>query len=172
MVRAGALDDNMELPPETTMMLDPTKKATLNKQIESMAEVLKNGLNSKDAQLISGIDKFLIKFHNLRSSGRLASALHSFGTETRRRTSLVGFQRWGKRIGVQATASGRRKYGSRGKAQVLAGRPRTSYVNKSEEIKKNTRYTLPMRKKNQMEKKRPHNLSKNIQVNKQNAGKW
>lgn len=174
-VRAGALDDNND-DTGVTEILDSTRKRDLLDKIDSMAETMKHQLDSNDPQLVPGIEKFLVRFHDLsalRTTGCLASALHTFGTEARRGVSLAcGKRRWGKRIGVQATASGRRKYGSRGKAQVTAGRPRSSYVCKVIEKEKHTRYTIPTRKKNQVEKKRPHNLSLNISLGKQNAGKW
>ncbi len=128
--------------------------------------ILKNHLDSNDPQLIPGIVKFLERFDAMKTTGQLASAMHTFGARTKSATSLSsGNRRWGKRIGVQATATGRRKYGSKGKGQVIAGRPRTSYVNKA-------RYTIPARYKNQVHKKRQHNLSQNIKIGKQNGGKW
>ena len=161
-IRAGALSDN-DPDDETVEILDTDKKEDLIKKIVEMSEALKTKLNSNDPQLIPGIEKFLLKFHELSSlpsDGRLASALHQFGAEYRRGTSIsCGQRRWGKRIGVQATATGRRKYGSRGRGPVVAGRPRVSYTNKSKQREKNSRYTIPVRRKNQVDKKRAHNLS-------------
>ena len=178
LVRAGAQDDNDNPSNKkiATEILSPAKKEELHTNIEKLAVTLKSKLESNDPQLIPGIEKFLARFHDmsaLPSDGRLASALHTFGTQPKGSISLSsGNRRWGKRIGVQATASGRRKYGSRGKAQVTAGRPRSSFTTKAKELQKNTRYTIPVRKKNQVKKKRPHNLSQNISQGKQNAGKW
>ena len=153
------------------MILDSSQKADLISKIDSLAQSLKNHLDSNDPQLIPGIKKFLERFNAMKSTGRLASAMYTFGTQTRAGVSLAsGNRRWGKRIGVQAMASGRRKYGSKGKGQVVAGRPRTSYVNKVEGIEKHPRYTIPTRKKKH--KKRQHNLSQNIKIGKQNGGKW
>ena len=178
-VRAGALDDNDRDDDDDdgdTEIMGQARKKDLLEKIDRMAETMKSQLDSNDPQLVPGIEKFLARFHELsalQTTGRLASALHSFGTETRRGVSRAsGNRRWGKRIGVQATASGRRKYSSKGKAQVIAGRPRTSFVNKVKRKDNKLRYTIPLRKKNQMEKKRPHNLSLNISLGRQNAGKW
>ncbi len=47
--------------------------------------------------------------------------MHTFGTHRKTTSSLSsGVRCWGKRIGVQATATRRRKYGSKGKGQVIA----------------------------------------------------
>lgn len=92
-------------------ILDAAKKEDLIDKITSMSDTLKDKLDTNDPQLIPGIEKFLVKFHELSSlpsDGRLASALHLFGLEYRRGTSILSCQRrWGKRIGVQATATGR-----------------------------------------------------------------
>ena len=117
--------------------------------------------------------KFLERFDAMKTTGPLASAMHTFRTQTKSATSLFsGNRRGGKRIGLQATATGRRKYGYKGKGQVIAGRPRTSYVNKVERIENNSWYTIPACYKNQVHKKRQHNLSQNIKIGKQNGGKW
>ena len=159
-VRAGALDDNDRDDDDDngdTEIMGQARKKDLLEKIDRMAETMKSQLDSNDPQLVPGIEKFLARFHELsalQTTGRLASALHSFGTETWRGVSRAsGNRRWGKRIGVQATASGRRKYSSKGKAQVIAGRPRTSFVNKVKRKDNKLRYTIPLRKKNQMEKK-------------------
>ena len=172
-IRAGALDDTEK----GVEINNEEKKADLVRKIDNIAATLKQKLNTdfNDPQLIPGIEKFVGRFQklsSLQSNAHLASALHSFGSESRRATTLTtGNRRWGKRIGVQATASGRRKYGSKGKGPVQAGRPRMrSYVPITNQ--KNQRYILPIRRKNQVEKKRPHSLSLNIIANKQNAGKW
>ena len=116
--------------------------------------------------------KFLEQFDAMKTNGQLASAMHMFGTQTKSATSLSsGNRRWGKRIGVQATATGRRKYGYKSKGQVIAGRPRTSYVSKVERIENNSQYTIPAHYKKQVHKKRQHNLSQNIKIGKQNGGK-
>ena len=120
-IRAGALDDTIENGTEE-MILDSSQMADLISKIDSLAQSLKNHLDSNDPQLIPGIKKFLERFNAMKSTGRLASAMHTFGTQTRAGVSLAsGNRRWGKRIGAQATASGRRKYGSKGKGQVVAG---------------------------------------------------
>ena len=171
LIREGALDDTGENLP--AQILNSTKRADLVGKIDNMAGILKQKLDTNDPQLLAGIEKFLDRFQSLPSDARLASALHLFGSENRRGYSMSsGSRRWGKRIGVQSTASGRRKYGSRGKGQVIAGRPRMSYVKNNKQNSVKQRYKLPIRKKNQVEKKRPHNLSLNISKGKQNAGKW
>lgn len=171
-IRAGTLDDISENNSEK-IILDQSEKAELIGKIDDLAQSLKNHLDSNDPQLIPGIKKFIDRFNAMKSTGQLASAMHTFGTQTRAGVSLASEnRRWGKRIGVQATASGRRKHGSKGKGQVIAGRPRNSYVNKVEAYEKHSRYNIPTRKKNQINRKRQHNLSENIKIGKQNGGKW
>ena len=124
-VRAGALDDNDRDDDDNgdTEIMGQARKKDLLEKIDRIAETMKSQLDSNDPQLVPGIEKFLARFHELsalQTTGRLASALHSFGTETRRGVSRAsGNRRWGKRIGVQATASGRRKYSSKGKRKLL-----------------------------------------------------
>jgi len=63
--------------------------------------------------------------------------MYTFSTPTKADVSLAnGNGCLGKRIGVHATASGRRKYDSKGKNHVVAGRPRTNFVNNAERIEK------------------------------------
>ena len=76
-----------------------------------------------------------------------------------------------KEIGVQATASGRRKYGTKGKAPAQQGRPckQTLAIRRPAT---ESRYTIPIRARNQVKKKRLHSLAHNIRPGQQNAGKW
>ena len=89
-------------------------------------------MDSDNQQLVSGIEKFIVRFNDISvtSSSRLATALHNFGAKIKVGANLTSGQiHRGERIGVQATASGRRKYSSRGTAPMIAGRPRSSYIN-------------------------------------------
>ena len=125
-----------------------------------------------------GVEKFLNRYESMqgpKSLARLSSSFHKFGwvfgghTSSARNNSV--FLRHGKRIPVQATAAGRRKYGSKGKGRAYIGRPPTNSSN----LKRNSthsRYVLPMRRKNKNDRKRPHSLKLSIEQGKQNAGKW
>jgi len=75
-----------------------------------------------------------------------------------------------RRVKVQATATGRRKFGTKGRGPAQQGRPRTRKL--ATVRKQAKRYTLTFRRKNQITQKRSHSLSKNINLGKQNAGKW
>ena len=150
-------------------------KNELLERINNTAELLKKHLDSDDPQLVSGIEKFLVRFNDISliSISRLATALHNFGAKIKVGASLTSGQiRRGKRIGVQAPASGRRKYSSRGKAPMIAGRPRSSYIKKTMIKAVDVRYALPVRKRKKTLKKRPHNLAVNTKLGRQNAGKW
>ena len=101
--------------------------------INNTAELLKKHLDSDNPQLVSGIEKFIVRFNDISvtSSSRLATALHNFGAKIKVGANFTSGQiHRGKRIGLQATASGRRKYSSRGTAPMIAGRPRSSYIKK------------------------------------------
>ena len=78
-----------------------------------------------------------------------------------------GIQR-GRWIPVQATASGRRKYGSEWKAYAAADRPPAG-KNKENERLSDSRYHLPIR--SEPKGKRPHNLRLSVLMNIHNAGK-
>ncbi len=101
-----------------------------------------------------------------RSTARLSSAFHQFGTDYGGSVSRTALKRvsHGKRIPVQATAGRRHGKTSHGKSRVLAGRICKSLSSQSEV------YNLPERKK--PKGKRPHSLSLNISKGLQNAGKW
>ncbi len=177
LIRGGELEETEkggEL--EKEPLISAGKKAELESHIDSLAETLRAGLASDDQQLINGTEKFLTRFDALSQmpfKARLASALHNFGSEQRGTAASIkcGFLRRGKRIGVQATATGRRKYGTKGKAPAEQGRP----VKNTSAIPRKpctSRYTLPKRSHNQMSKKRAHSLAENIRLGKQNGGKW
>ena len=59
-----------------------------------------------------------------QSTALIASSFHCFGSVPRGQLTRIqgGGIRRGRRIPVQATASGRRKYGSKGKAPAPPGR--------------------------------------------------
>ena len=106
------------------------------------------------------------------SNARLVSALHCFGSEPKDTSLSIksGLLQRGKRIKVQATATGRRKFGTKGRGSALPGCPRSRKMAKPRE--KASRYMLPVWQRNQMKQKRPHLLSANIKLGRQNAGKW
>ena len=148
---------------------------TLESQIESLSQSLKFGLESNDPHLITKSLKRYTELSQLPSSGRLASAMHNFSSKERDGVALAslkcGLLRRGKRISVQATATGRRKYGTRGKAPAQPGRPckQTLVIRHSTT---ESRYIMPVRARNQVQKKRLHSLAHNIRLGQQNAGKW
>ena len=166
LIRGGALDDDDDddtVTHSTQPLLDQERKITLESQIESLSQSLKFGLESNDPHLITGIEKFLKRYTELSqlpSSGRLASAMHNFSSKERDGVALkerdgvalaplkCGLLRRGKRIGVQVTATGRRKYGTREKAPAQPGRPckQTLAIRRSTT---ESRYILPVRARNQ-----------------------
>ena len=172
LIRAGAQDEPIEtVCNETTK--DEEKRSQLLHSIDDIAEALKDGLCGDDPQLNRGIEKFLSCFTTLSSHPskvRLISALHCFGSEKDRISKLMksGLIRKGKVIKVQATATGRRKFGTKGRGPAQRGRPRTRKL--ATVRKQAKRYTLTVRRKNQITQKRSHSLSKNINLGKQNAG--
>ena len=181
LIHGGTLDDDDDddtVTHSTQPLLDQERKITLESQIESLSQSLKFGLESNDPHLITGIEKFLKRYTELSqlpSSGRLASAMHNFSSKERDGVALAplkcGLLRRGKRIGVQATATVRRKYGTRGKAPAQPGRPckQTLAIRRSTT---ESRYIMPVRARNQVQKKRLHSLAHNIRLGQQNAGKW
>ena len=132
---------------------------------------MKTHLDCNDPQLISGIMKFVQQFNSMKTTGQLASSvMHTSRTHRKITSSLSSrVRQWGKWIGEQATATGRRKYGSKGKGQVIAGRPRSSYVNKDIKIENNTVYNSSTEEKPNTKKKK-NNLSKSIEMTKQIGG--
>ena len=143
-----------------------------------MATTLKQMIEPREPQLTSGVSKFLSrfsKFSSTRSHSKLATAFHQFGWEMGTTTTLqAGQLRHGKRIAVQATAAGRRKKGkSRGKGKEVAGRPTKSSVTTQSgpsTFSSTSRHAMPTRK--DTKGRRLHLLSHNIELGKQNAGKW
>lgn len=107
------------------------------------------------------------------SNARLVSALDCFGSEPKGNLVSMksGLLQRGKRIKVQATATGRRKFGTKGKGPALPGRPCSKKMAKPRE-KAGCYYMLPIWQRNQVKQKRPHSLSANIKLGRQNAGKW
>ncbi len=147
------------------------KKAELERCIDSLAQSLTEGLASEDDQLIKETEKFLTRFtalSQLPSKAKPASALHTFGSEQRGTTIQSGLLQRGKRIGVQFTATGRRKYG---KAPAEPGRPVKTTSAVPHKLC-TSRYTMPKRFCNQVTKKRAHSLPQNIRLQQQNGGKW
>lgn len=174
LIRAGARDsDDSEY--------EENEHLELCRKIDTMSEKLKKILASHDnPQLASGVHKFLNRFDKLaapRSYAKLATSFHRFGLDTLGMSSSLqtGQLRYGKRIGVQATAAGRRRKGiSRGKARSTSGRPKassgSSFQPRSQPVRDLSRFCMPMR--NRPKGKRLHSLSENIDLSQQNAGKW
>ena len=128
-----------------------------------------------DPQLRSGVEKFVARYNKMSESNLnalLASSFHRFGWLFGGSITSMkgGALRRGKRIAVQAASAGRRKYGSRGKARVTAGKPVKLANNKENLQPSESRFTLPTRRA--PKGKRPHDLSLYISKNVQNAGKW
>ena len=152
LIRAGAQDEPIETVYDDATK-DEEKRSQLFSSIDHIAEALKHGLCADDPQMNSGIEKFLSRFTTLSSfpsKARLASALHSFGSEKDgfSKSMKSGLIRKGKIIiKVQATATGRRKFGTKGRGPAQQGRPRTKKV--AEARKQAKRYTLTVRRKNQ-----------------------
>ena len=157
--------------PEADNNLDPMK---LSQELELVLDDLKMRLQDQDLQLQSGVRKFINRYNKMKTSqsnALMASCFHNFGSLHGGTVTNIqgGGVRRGRRIPVQATASGRRKLGTKGKAPAPSGRPATLASHK-ENMKRNPRYELPIRRK--PKGKRLHNLSLNITKNTQNAGKW
>ena len=173
LIRAGAQDETTEV--QSSEITDQEKRSLLSNKIDKIAEILKDAVTSDDHQLSSGTEKFIKRFNTLSSfpsKARLASALHCFGSEHYGVSESLksGLLRRGKQIRVQATATGRRKYGTKGRGPAQPGRPRSRKLATAR--KQASRYTLPIQRKNQVKQKRSHSLSANIKLGRQNAGKW
>ena len=101
----------------------------LSVDLESVIMDLKQCMDEGDPQLCSGVNKFIVRYNTMtksHSNALMSSAFHCFGSQHNPGTVTCvqgGGIRQGRRIPVQATASGRRKYGSKGKAYAVAGRP-------------------------------------------------
>lgn len=157
----NGLDDNPEFKKNESI------EAALNEVFVDISEKLKQ----KDPQFISGIQKFIDRYNGIKSDAVLASSFHKFGKfDTGKSTCLRAESvRHGIRIPIQASAAGRRKYGTRGKGPSSKGRP-SKYQRRLIPRKPCSRYTMTIRK--EPKGKRHHNLSKAIRVGQQNAGKW
>ena len=143
-----------------------------------MAQSLKQQLKQDNPQLTRGVSKFLERFERLsasRSQPMLATAFHQFGWEwsstTRRHTGQL---RFGKRIAVQVTATGRNKGRSRGKKIMIPGRPTNKVSNTiTSKSTQDSVHNMPIR--NAPKGRRIHSLHSlqlNISQELQNAGKW
>ena len=88
-------------------------EAALNEVFVDISEKLKQ----KDPQFISGIQKFNDRYNGIKSDAVLASSFHKFGKfDTGKSTCLRAESvRHGICIPIQASAAGRRKYGTRGR---------------------------------------------------------
>ena len=63
------------------MILNLSQKADLIKKIDNLPQTLKNHLDSYYSHLIPGIMKFILWFNAIKSTGWLASALHTIGIQ-------------------------------------------------------------------------------------------
>jgi hypothetical protein len=144
-------------------------------EVDDFASSLKQMINhGNDQQLINGTVKFLQRYKSLsglKSTARLASALHQFGWiygGSISRASTKMKLRRGKRICIQATSAGRRRAKTkRGKSRVPSGRP---CRNLSQPVANCDLHSMPTR--SEPKGKRVHLLHKNILKGQQNAGKW
>uniref|UniRef100_A0A1X7UGY1 Uncharacterized protein n=1 Tax=Amphimedon queenslandica TaxID=400682 RepID=A0A1X7UGY1_AMPQE len=104
---------------EATMEMDTSKLST---KLESVFLFLKECLTCDDLQLCSGVQKFIARYSTMsksHSTALMASAFHCFSSQQSfgNVTHVQGGEiRRGRRIPVQATASGRRKYGTKGES--------------------------------------------------------
>lgn len=147
----------------------------LSLDLDGLIYDLKMRLEEPDTQLRSGVRKFISRFNKMReshSTALMASSFHCFGSlQGGTVTSIQGGGiRRGRRIPVQATASGRRKYSTKGKAPAPPERPAKLAGNKENKIPALSRYELPSRRV--LKGKRPHHLAFSIKRGTQNAGKW
>ena len=159
-------DSELESPP------DPTSH-DLQTRLRAITDDLITKLDTEEQQFRDGVKKFLKRYESLqgpRSIARLSSALHqfgwAFGGHSVRRHGI--FLQRGKRIPVQATSAGRKKYGSKGRGGRASSLCFVSEAKNSSHF----RYTIPQRKKNQNKGKRIHSLKLSIEQGLQNAGKW
>ena len=143
----------------------------LEVKLEEVFQDLKSKLKENDPQINTGVQKFIDRYNTMKSNALLASALHQFGSMYAGvATSRQGGRlRRGPRIPIQATAAGRRKYGSRGKSAAPKGRPSIHCTSKPNTSSAH-RHMMPVRR--EPKGKRPHSLAANIRAGQQNAGKW
>ena len=143
----------------------------LEVKLEEVFQDLKSKLKENDPQINTGVQKFIDRYNTMKSNALLASALHQFGSMYAGvATSRQGGRlRRGPRIPIQATAAGRRKYGSRGKSAAPKVRPSMHCTSKPNTNSTN-RHMMPVRR--EPKGKRPHSLAANIHAGQQNAGKW
>ena len=159
LIRASAQDE-----PVNTLS---NNRILLINNIDTIARILKDAVIGDDQQLFTGTKKLkqFMTLSSFASNAWLISALHCFGSEPKGTSVSIksGLLRSGKRIKVQATATGRRKFGTKGRGLALPGRPCSSKMAKPRE---------KPAERNQVKQKRPHLLSANIKLGRQNAGKW
>ena len=134
-------DEADESLPEADNNLDPMMPS---QELELVLEDLKMRLQDQDLQLQSG-EKI---YNKMKTSALMASCFHNFGSLHGGTVTNIqgGGVRPGRHIPVQATASGRHKLGTNGKAPAPSGRPATL----ASHMKRNPRYELLIRRK-------PHN---------------
>ena len=158
--------------PEPEDDLDPIH---LSEELDSVFKDLKMRLEEQDSQLRSGVRKFINRYKKMKksySTALLASSFHCFGSLNGGTVTNIqgGGIRRGRRIPVQATASGRRKRNLKGKAPASSGRPMKSVAGKENKSIVPSRYELPLRR--EAKGKRCHNLALSLKRGTQNAGKW
>jgi len=141
----------------------------LEVKLEAIFQDMKSKLQEADPQITTGVQKFIDCYNKMKSNALLASSLHQFGSMYAGvATSRHGGRlRRGPRIPIQATAAGRRKYGSRGKSVAPKGHPPIHCTKKPTSLAANHPVT-PVRR--EPKGKRPLNLTANIRLDQQNAG--
>ncbi|XP_065889230.1 uncharacterized protein [Dysidea avara] len=137
---------------------------------ESMKNALKEvffdiseKLKENDPQFNTGIQKFIDQYNRTKSDAVLASFFHNFGKISTGKSACLNSEsiRYGIRIPIQASAAGRRKYGTRGKQPASKGRP-SKNQRRLVPRKQCSRYMMTIRK--EPKGKRQHNLSNAIHV--------
>ena len=125
--------------------------------------LMKRRLKENDPQLKAGFKKFIKRYNKMtrtKTTALLTSAFHCFVSRSGGfATTLCGGRlRRGPRIPIQATAAGRRKTGTRGKATI----PKGQLVTAAQKVKRlrESRHCMPVRRK--PKGKRPHNLTESI----------
>ena len=123
---------------------------------------------------MSGVKKFIDHYKKMsNSTAVIFSSVHSFGSHVLGRTvtSVKGGSICrGRRIPVQAAATGRRKYGSKGKSPATAAERPLYTKQKRHVMFVSSYYNLLCQ--HQPKGKRPHNLALNVSKGSHNVGKW
>ena len=132
--------------------------------LDSVVTNLNKHLSTLDSELRLGVKKFIDHYNSMKvshSTALMASSFHCFGSSNSGTVTHIqgGAIRRGRRLPVQAMASGRRKTGSKGKAPAPAGRPPIAKLGGKIHLT-SSRYDLPLR--DPTKGKHPHNLAVSI----------